>query len=91
MAGNIIHAIATTNAIVSGLMTVEALKLLMAGAGQTGATGVLGAAALGERLSGRDAAGAALIVGAVGVSSGLVRRVATATRRRLRAMAGIPL
>ena len=54
-------------------------------------TALLGAAALGERLSGRDAAGAALIVGAVGVSSGLVRRVATATRRRLRAMAGIPL
>ena len=46
MAGNIIHAIATTNAIVSGLMTVEALKLLMAGAGQPGAAGVLGAAAM---------------------------------------------
>jgi ubiquitin-like 1-activating enzyme E1 B len=28
MAGNIIHAVATTNAIVSGLMAVEALKLL---------------------------------------------------------------
>ena len=28
MAGNIIHAIATTNAIVSGLIVAEALKLL---------------------------------------------------------------
>lgn len=28
MAGNIIHAIATTNAIVSGLIVIEALKLL---------------------------------------------------------------
>jgi ubiquitin-like 1-activating enzyme E1 B len=28
MAGNIIHAIATTNAIVGGLIVVEALKLL---------------------------------------------------------------
>lgn len=28
MAGNIIHAIATTNAIVSGLIVTEALKLL---------------------------------------------------------------
>lgn len=28
MAGNIIHAIATTNAIVSGLIVVEAMKLL---------------------------------------------------------------
>lgn len=27
MAGNIIHAIATTNAIVSGIMVVEALKV----------------------------------------------------------------
>ncbi|KAG7673791.1 hypothetical protein Ndes2437B_g01963 [Nannochloris sp. 'desiccata'] len=32
MAGNIIHAIATTNAIISGLIVIEALKLL-AGAG----------------------------------------------------------
>jgi hypothetical protein len=32
MAGNIIHAIATTNAIVGGLIVVEALKLL---AGET--------------------------------------------------------
>jgi ubiquitin-like 1-activating enzyme E1 B len=31
MAGNIIHAIATTNAVVSGLIVVEALKLLAAG------------------------------------------------------------
>ena len=54
-------------------------------------TALLGAAALGERLSGRDAAGAVLILGAVGVSSGLVRRLAAATRRRLRAMAGFPL
>jgi drug/metabolite transporter (DMT)-like permease len=53
-------------------------------------TALLGAAALGERLSGRDTAGAALIVGAVGISSGLVRRLAAATRRRLRAMAGFP-
>jgi drug/metabolite transporter (DMT)-like permease len=51
-------------------------------------TALLGAAALGERLSGRDAAGAALIVGAVGVSSGLVRRLATAARRQLRAASG---
>ncbi len=28
MAGNIIHAIATTNAIVSGLIVVEAMKIL---------------------------------------------------------------
>jgi hypothetical protein len=28
MAGNIIHAIATTNAIVGGLIVIEALKLL---------------------------------------------------------------
>ena len=28
MAGNIIHAIATTNAIISGLIVVEALKIL---------------------------------------------------------------
>ncbi len=28
MAGNIIHAIATTNAIISGLIVLEALKLL---------------------------------------------------------------
>lgn len=28
MAGNIIHAIATTNAIVAGLIVLEALKLL---------------------------------------------------------------
>ncbi|GFH18075.1 SUMO-activating enzyme subunit, partial [Haematococcus lacustris] len=28
MAGNIIHAIASTNAIISGLIVVEALKLL---------------------------------------------------------------
>jgi len=28
MAGSIIHAIATTNAIVSGLIVIEALKLL---------------------------------------------------------------
>jgi ubiquitin-like 1-activating enzyme E1 B len=28
MAGNIIHAIATTNAIISGLIVIEALKLL---------------------------------------------------------------
>lgn len=31
MAGNIIHAIATTNAIISGLIVIEALKLLAAG------------------------------------------------------------
>lgn len=31
MAGNIIHAIATTNAIVGGLIVVEALKLLAGG------------------------------------------------------------
>ena len=30
MAGNIIHAIATTNAIVGGLIVIEALKLLAA-------------------------------------------------------------
>ena len=28
MAGNIIHAIATTNAVVSGLIVIEALKVL---------------------------------------------------------------
>jgi ubiquitin-like 1-activating enzyme E1 B len=28
MAGNIIHAIATTNAVISGLIVIEALKLL---------------------------------------------------------------
>ncbi len=28
MAGNIIHAIATTNAVVGGLIVVEAMKLL---------------------------------------------------------------
>lgn len=28
MAGNIIHAIATTNAIISGLIVVQALKIL---------------------------------------------------------------
>ena len=28
MAGNIIHAIATTNAIISGLLVLEALKVL---------------------------------------------------------------
>jgi hypothetical protein len=31
MAGNIIHAIATTNAIISGLIVVEALKVLAGG------------------------------------------------------------
>ncbi len=31
MAGNIIHAIATTNAIISGLIVAEALKLLTGG------------------------------------------------------------
>ena len=28
MAGNIIHAIATTNAVISGFIVIEALKLL---------------------------------------------------------------
>lgn len=31
MAGNIIHAVATTNAIASGLIVVEAMKLLAGG------------------------------------------------------------
>jgi ubiquitin-like 1-activating enzyme E1 B len=29
MAGNIVHAIATTNAIVGGLIVIEALKILV--------------------------------------------------------------
>jgi hypothetical protein len=37
MAGNIIHAIATTNAIVGGLIVVEALKLLAGEAWTKGA------------------------------------------------------
>lgn len=28
MAGNIVHAVATTNAVISGLITLEAMKLL---------------------------------------------------------------
>ncbi len=38
MAGNIIHAIATTNAVISGLIVAEALKLLAGGCARTSAT-----------------------------------------------------
>ena len=52
-------------------------------------TAVLGAAVLHERMSPRDWAGAALIVGAVAVSSGLTRRVAAALRREWRRRQGL--
>lgn len=45
MAGNIIHAIATTNAVVSGLIVAEALKLL-AGAARSVLRCVLGSCVL---------------------------------------------
>ena len=52
-------------------------------------TAVLGAALLHEHMSPRDWAGAALIVGAVAVSSGLSRRVAAAVRREWRRRRGL--
>jgi hypothetical protein len=41
MAGNIIHAIATTNAIISGLLVIEALKLI-SGAFESSQVGAAG-------------------------------------------------
>ncbi|KAF8066301.1 SAE2 [Scenedesmus sp. PABB004] len=54
MAGNIIHAIATTNAVVSGLIVVEALKLL-AGCGEQCSTSFLRTEAgwVGSKRTGR--------------------------------------
>lgn len=52
-------------------------------------TALLGAAVLNERLKPQDAAGAALIVTAIAVSSGLLRRVSAAIRRDWRRRQGL--
>ena len=52
-------------------------------------TAVFGAGLLHEHMSPRDWAGAALIVGAVALSSGLSRRVAAAVRREWRMRQGL--
>lgn len=52
-------------------------------------TALLGAAVLNERLKPQDAAGAALIVAAIAVSSGLLRRVSAAIRRDWRRRQGL--
>ena len=52
-------------------------------------TAVLGVALLGERMTPQDWAGAALIVAAVSVSSGLARRLAAAVRRDWRRRRGL--